>query len=123
MLLDGLTLPDDYYWEDEWSWSEVETSTDYTLGGYLIVEQALKLAGRPITLINGWIPKVALSTLEAKRDEQGKIMVLILPDGRIFNTMFRYSDGEPLIVAPAVPRSDYTVGPDWFDVQIKLMEV
>ena len=50
IYLDGLELPGDLVFRDEYSWCEVDRAFEYTLGGTQVIEQSIKLAGRPITL-------------------------------------------------------------------------
>ena len=45
-----LALSDRLAWTDEFGWSPVEQSTEYSTTGALLVHVATKLAGRPITL-------------------------------------------------------------------------
>ena len=63
-----IVLSDDLLWIDEFDWTPVEQTREYSLGGALIVDSAAKLAGRPITLVSGsdfgWLPR---STIEALR--------------------------------------------------------
>jgi hypothetical protein len=44
------TLSDRLQWTDEYDWSPVEQSAEYSTEGMLLVDVAVKLAGRPITL-------------------------------------------------------------------------
>ena len=63
------TLSDRLHWADEFDWSPVEQSTEYSTDGALIVDVGLKLAGRPITLEGtdtaAWIRRAACDTLQA----------------------------------------------------------
>ena len=45
-----ILLSDRLQWVNEMSWSEIEQSTEYATNGALMVDQAEKLAGRPIEL-------------------------------------------------------------------------
>ncbi|MGY8903715.1 MAG: hypothetical protein ACKVIH_04110 [Burkholderiales bacterium] len=45
-----LALPDDLAWIDEFAWSAVEQTKTYTTTGALLIEEATRQAGRPITL-------------------------------------------------------------------------
>lgn len=48
-LSDGTTtieLPPDLHWRDEFSWTPVEQSTEYSLTGALIVQSGARQAGR-----------------------------------------------------------------------------
>lgn len=46
----SVTLPDALNWVDEYTWSPVQQSQTYTTTGALLIEEATKQAGRPITL-------------------------------------------------------------------------
>jgi hypothetical protein len=53
ILDDGVTpivFTDELVWQDEFSWSPVQQSQQYSIGGTLVVQEAKKLSGRPITL-------------------------------------------------------------------------
>ena len=55
-LSDGTTtlaLPPDLEWQDEFDWTPVEHSTDYSNTGSLIVHEGERQDGRPITLFGG----------------------------------------------------------------------
>lgn len=99
IVLDGVILPGDLNWEDEFKWSPVERSADYSLTGALIVEESLKQAGRPITLkarseFRGpvWLSRSIVNTLFEKASTPGLQMTLVLSDSRTFSVMFR-NDG------------------------------
>ena len=59
--LNALALPGDMMWTDEFNWSPVERSIDYSLTGALIVDIGTRQAGRTITLEGaddaGWLPR------------------------------------------------------------------
>lgn len=62
-------LSDRLQWTDEYDWSPVEQSTEYSTEGALLVDVAVKLAGRAITLdgveTNAWITRTLCDTLQA----------------------------------------------------------
>lgn len=96
IILDGLALPGDLVWTDEYQWCVVERSAEYGLTGSLIVEESVKQAGRPITLeakneFRGpiWLDRSIVNDLVAKAAITGKQMTLTLSDGRSFSVMFR----------------------------------
>lgn len=64
-----LALSERMDWTDEWSWSPVQQSTEYGTTGALLVDVAVKQAGRPITLVGtqtmAWIPRAMCATLGA----------------------------------------------------------
>lgn len=75
-------LSDRLDWTDEYDWSPVEQSTEYSTEGALLVDVAVKLAGRPITL-NGadtaaWISRAVCDTLQAWSALPGIELTLIV---------------------------------------------
>lgn len=113
-----LTLPEDLRWTDEYTWSAVEQSVGYTLGGSLVVEIGTRLAGRPVTLAaeadRAWITKTVLDQLYAWAGVAGKTLTLTLADARVMSVMYRHHDGaiqaEPVMFAvPAQPGDFYIV--------------
>ena len=62
-----LDLSDRLAWTDEFGWSPVEQSTEYSTTGALLVDVATKLAGRPITLEGKetatWLPRATCVAL------------------------------------------------------------
>ncbi len=55
-LTDGTTsvaLPNNLDWVDEFNWQPVQQATQYSLSGALLVDEDIRLAGRPITLSPG----------------------------------------------------------------------
>ena len=62
-------LSDRLDWTDEFSWSPVQQATEYSTTGALLVDVAVKQAGRPITLLGtetaAWISRVLCDTVAA----------------------------------------------------------
>lgn len=62
-------LSDRLQWADEYDWSPVEQRTEYSTEGALLVDVAVKQAGRPITLEGAdtaaWISRALCDTLQA----------------------------------------------------------
>ena len=104
ITLGALTLPQGLRWADEFDWSPLAQTTDYSLTGALLVEQATKQAGRPITLIGGqdfaWLTRAQAATLKALLDT-GAAMTLTLHDARTFTVL--PANDAPLAVSP-LPR-------------------
>lgn len=46
----AVELPDALSWVDEYSWSPIEQAKTYTTTGALLIEEAVRQAGRPFTL-------------------------------------------------------------------------
>lgn len=120
ITLGAITLPDTLVWEDEFVWSPVAQSTEYSLTGALIVQEATKLAGRPITLVGksdsnahtGGISRTDLLALQAALIVAGASWTLTLHDARTFTVAAQQDplEAEPLPVyrsfSPANPASD-----------------
>jgi hypothetical protein len=66
-----LTLPAGLLWTDEFAFETLAAESGYSVDGALIVDEAVKLGGRPMTLEggeqHGWIDRATLLTLEAWR--------------------------------------------------------
>ena len=62
-------LSDRLQWTDEYDWSPVEQSAEFSTTGMLLVDVALKQAGRPITLEGqetaAWLTRAVCDTLQA----------------------------------------------------------
>ena len=52
MLLDSVELGDQLEWVDEFTWDAVAQEQERSLGGQLLVQEGLKIHGRPITLLD-----------------------------------------------------------------------
>ena len=104
ITLGAFTLPDGLRWTDEFSWSETAQSTGYLVSGAALVEESVKLAGRPITLTGGrswaWITRDQAEALHAALTAEGAQFVLTLHDGRTFNVIPRHGSGSALVTSP-----------------------
>lgn len=84
-----ITLPEDLFWDAEFEWTPVVQSREYTLTGSLIVEEAVKQAGREIVLAGddstSWIDKSTLDDLIASTHIPGLVMILALTSGQTFS--------------------------------------
>ncbi len=128
ILSDGLlsiSLPDDLEWIDEFSWSGVEQSSEYTVTGALVVDVATRAAGRPITLKSGdsaWVDRATVAALQALADAPGKTMTLTLADAREFDVMFRLHAGAGIEAQPVLFTAP--LGPaDAYTLTLNLMEI
>ena len=128
-LTDGTTTVTlDHDWIDEYDWSPVEQTSDYTLTGALVVEQATRQAGRPITLAPprpdmAWTAKADLDRLRAWAETPGQQLMLTLEDGRSYTVLFRHEDtaidAEP-VRGWRVPAGEPD---DWWLVTLRLIEI
>jgi hypothetical protein len=124
-LSDGTTtlnLPSDLDWRDEFAWTPVEHSTDYSLAGNLVVQEGSRQDGRPITLFGGrqaaWIARADLEQLHAMASVPGQPLTLSLW-GDSYNVIFRRP---PMDVEPIFRVAD--AGPDHlYAITINLMEI
>ncbi|OBY48678.1 hypothetical protein [Pseudomonas sp. AU12215] len=118
MLLDSVELGDQLEWVDEFTWDAVAQEQERSLGGQLLVQEGLKIHGRPITLRSGggeWTPLSVVRQLEVLRDQRLRVMPLVLPDGREFTVIFNRAEGSPLEAEPLFrsvlpqPDDDYLI--------------
>lgn len=143
ITLGALALPSGLIWSDEHEWTPVAQSTERTLSGALVLEEAVKLKGRPITLSgpkdgNGytaWIMRgqvylgyASLDALRAALWSASAAFTLTLHDGRTFAVAPRHDGDGPLSVTPlaafgslppANPSADWRYSVD----AIRLIEV
>ncbi len=77
-----LTLPDALNWADEYTWSPVQQSKQYTTTGALLIEEATKQSGRPITLEGSedttWCTRALVDQLHAWAQTAGIVLTLVL---------------------------------------------
>ncbi len=126
IVLDGITLPGDLRWTDEYQWCSVERSAEYSLGGSLLIEESTKLAGRPITLeaVNEfrghiWLSRDTVDSLLALAENTNHQMILVLSDDREFTVMFRDDGIKAEPVYHVMPHENS----DPYHLTIKLMTV
>lgn len=65
-----IELDDELYPTDEHDWSPVVATSDYTLTGSLVIQQGIRLAGKPVTLQSqedlGWLTRSTVNLLRAE---------------------------------------------------------
>lgn len=123
ITLDGITLPSDLEWQDEFAWSPVQQASERSLSGKLSIEEATKIKGRPITLFGGpnaaWTTRATITALFNKLTA-GHRMVLNY-HGTNYNVVWRHGD-TPIEAAPVArkrnPDSDHK-----YTLIVRLMEV
>lgn len=123
ITLDGITLPEDLQWIDEFDWSPVAQDREYTIGGALSVQEGTKLAGRAITLSGGdwaWVPRTTVNALHAIKTA-GREMSLTLGDGRQFTVMWDFASN-PLKATPVIFQSPMEDA-DQYYLELRLFEV
>lgn len=114
-------------WTDEFDWSPVEATKEYGLTGALIIDQAVRQNGRPITLAaseeKGWkdMTRTVVAQLYALTAETGQTYSLTLADGRTFDVIFRPGE-EPITARPLRDRENPPA--DWpYIITLRLTEV
>lgn len=122
ITLDGLTLPSDLIWFDEYDHSPVKQTITTAVDGSLIVESAAQLAGRPLTLKGGidygWIDRATLELLRLKQAQPGLIMAL-LHLGITYSLIFR----QPAINASPVIDFNTPDPVDWYVVTLTFIKL
>lgn len=125
LILDTLELDDQFEWIDEFAWDAVEQGQERTLTGALVVQEGLKLYGRPITLAaNGgvWTPLSVVRQLEALRDQRGLVMPLTLPGGATHSVIFNRASGQALEAKP-IERLVEPGPDDPYEITLRLITV
>lgn len=124
-----LNLPNDLLWEDEFSWSPTVSNHSFALDGTLIVEQAAKRAGRPISLAApanmAWVNRATMEKLQQWASLKNTVFKLLLEypnDRREFNVIFDNSGDGALSGSPVKGFPAHEQG-DWFIASMKLIEV
>lgn len=76
-----VTLRDDMVWSDEYDWHPVVQSSEFTTTGALLIESAVKQAGRPISLNNtedqAWLTKTMCDQIKAWASLPGIALTLV----------------------------------------------
>ncbi len=132
MTLGGVDLADDprlggeqLEWTDEFQWDAVEQNQDRSLTGALIIQEGVKLYGRPITLSsNGhaWFTLAKVRELEALRDVPGQVMHLALPTGAEHWVTWNRPAGPPVEAVPLF--RTVNPGPGWkYTLTLRLITV
>lgn len=120
-----LELPFDLYPVDEFGWSSVVSNQAYALDGTLIVEQATRKAGKPITLQAsddmGAIPRQILETLTAWANTQG-LKLWYQREGKT-NVSVSFDNSKPPIEAKPLKGFNSPSPTDLFNVVLYLIEV
>lgn len=125
ITLDGIELPADLLWVDEYAHTPVKQTVSTAVDGSLIVEvpEQAMTKGRPITLAGGdnyaWIDRATLELVRAKQYQPGLVMTLTMR-GSNYSVLFVQPGG-----IEANPVIDYNLpaDADWYAVTLKFIEV
>lgn len=92
ITLDGLDLTPDLLWIDEYTWTPISQQEDVMSDGAVVVQAETQQTGRSISLLGGdtygYVKKSVVDLLQAKAEDPGKLMQLVLNDGRTFQVVF-----------------------------------
>jgi hypothetical protein len=123
----GITLPDDLIWENEHSFTGVDSRVEKSTGGAPIIWEG-EIGGRPADLVGGdnwgWI------TLSQRKDMKALASVPrstyeLIHGTESYTVRFRNEEGEPIEAEPVKPMPGYEMEDDdmYCNVRIKLMIV
>lgn len=125
IVLDGLVLPADLLWSDEFTAGAVAQSTQRALDGSLVVFYGELRAGLPITLESqpdaGWLTRTQVEAIALRAASPGGLYTLNLR-GQTWQVMFRHHDAPAFEAKPLVPVANPQAG-DFYLATIKLMTV
>jgi hypothetical protein len=117
-----LTLDDDLLWADEFAWQPVARSVQTTVTGAVLVESAVRQAGRPITLRGGtdygWMTRADVLALRAWAALPAATFTLTLR-GQAYTVAFADAGVD---ATPVIDVSDPTGG-DYYIATVSLIEV
>ncbi|CAN7366086.1 hypothetical protein LJR118_002175 [Acidovorax sp. LjRoot118] len=119
-------IPRGMVWVDEFSWSPVEKTTEYSTTGALLVDVGERLAGRPITLQatdeHGWLARTVLQDVLALAADPEGVYVFTHADGREFTVMFAPDD--PVTATPFASTRPELPGDDYpYVTTVRLIEI
>lgn len=128
--LDGITLPGDLKWTDEFTWSRFRQSRRRSLTGADIRQESLVSGGRPITLVTttdgdrvyGPVERSLVNQLRALEETIPDGMTLETPDGRTFTVVFR-AEGDTAVEAEQLLFLSPALDTDWYALTLRLMEL
>lgn len=125
ITLNEIELPPYLIWEDEFTWTPVDQSTDFFLAGNLDIQVSKKLTGRHITLTGndhlGWIPRSELLILQELSETPADMELNY--HGREFTVRFRYDTGAPVTAEKIIPRIPPLASDPYRKLLIKFIEV
>lgn len=118
--LNGLVLPDQIQWIDEYEYAPVASEIRRTLGGVAVVYSQGLIEARPVTLEarDGveWLTQQTVDDLTAIAETPGAQYTLDW-NGALYTVMFRHHEPPVISFQPVWPEHDYYTG------TIKLMTV
>jgi len=124
ITLNGIELPEQLDWRDEFDWAPVAQTQTPTLTGALIVEENAAPAGRPITLLSdggAWASRALVKQLKTLEAQVSTPMTLVLNDGRSFQVVWRR---DPVgVEATQLIRICDPDDNDWYEINLRFTEI
>lgn len=133
--IDGIDIPDDIQWTDEFTSWKVGQVVRHSLTGALILHQSALQAGRPITLESGqeggaFFAPVSLDVLRALQASEESASAtpfdVVLPSHnsgtRTFSCLWRRDGGDAITARPIRFIAPY-IDADFFAVTLRLIQV
>lgn len=121
-----LTLPPHLNWVNEYGWSPVQQSTDYTTTGALLIEEATKQSGRPITLEgitdHTWCTRANVEQLHAWAQIPG-IQLTLTIRGVVRNVTFDHERGAFQGLPLWFCNDDSIASDDWYVPTLRFLEL
>ena len=124
-----IELDDELYPSDEHEWSSLVSSTKYALDGTMIVEQSMRLAGKPYTMQApsdmGYLTRSTVNALKAERDKLGATFWLdYRADGQVKRVKVIFdTTGDDAITANPVKEFISPSLDDLFIVTLRFLEI
>ena len=126
MIIDGITLDYEMYWENEYQWEPLISKADRCIDGSLIVQSRPQYAGRSISLVGendrGWQKKSTVDLLRASYSILHRTFVFSY-NGVDYDVRWHTEEGDSccsfqMIVASIEPSSEF-----WYYGTIKLITI
>lgn len=132
LTLDDLDLADNpklggeqMEWVDEFDWDPVAQEQDRSVTGALIVQEGVKLYGRPITLSSNdgaWFTLAKVRALQAMASVRGAVHLLTLPTGAQHYVTWNRVAGAVVQATPL--HRTVAPDPDWlYQLTLRLITV
>lgn len=123
--LNAITFTDDLQWVDEFQWAPVVQSTERSITGAALIQNALRTGARPITLAAdsdevGWFTRGQLEGLYSLASLPGEVMTLTYR-GVTRAVIFDQSN-TAIDPRPVVPFADVQPG-DYYHVTLRFLTV
>lgn len=124
--LGAIAIPRGLIWSDEFDWTPVQKSLEYSLTGAALIDVGVKQAGRPITLEAqddaGWISRATLQALQALAEAEPEgVHLFTHADGREFDVQFAPVD-QPITGRP-ISRPELPAGTHPYVATVRLITV